>query len=221
VSDSAVRTVDRLIASVAGVDTPAPADFQARVRYQVRQDAMDAAYRIMLEQGWPAVRMTAIAAAVGISRQTLYKEFGSKQEVGEALLIREAERFITGIASDLDRYDDVPGAIEAAIRYTFQHAAANPLLTAILSGAHEGGDSLLPLVTIDAEPLITLAARVLAEHITHRDRNLDTEDVAATADALARLTVSHLLRPVGDRETTVRRLSRLACRNLGLEPGHG
>ena len=181
---------------------------------------MNAAYTIMIEQGWAAVRMTAVAAAVGVSRQTLYKEFGSKQEIGEALVIREAEQFIAGVTLHLQRHEELSGAIEAAIRFTFEHGAANPLLLAILAGSHEDGDSLLPLVTTDAQPLIAMAGQVLSEYIARRAPGLETEDVVATADALARLTVSHLLQPLDDPELTVRRLTRLAHRNLGLENVH-
>jgi AcrR family transcriptional regulator len=199
------------------VNSAAPADFHTRVRHQLRQDAMNAAYRIMIEQDWAAVRMTAIAAAVGVSRQTLYKEFRSKQEIGEALVIREAEQFIGGVTRHLQPHDEVSAAIEAVIRFTFEHGAANPLLLAILAGTRGGGDTLLPLVTTDAQPLIAMAGQVLGEHITRRAPWLEVEDAVATADALARLTVSHLLQPLDDPEITIRRLTRLARRNLGLE----
>lgn len=66
---------------------------QARVRRQLREDVLDAAYHVLAEEGWSAVRMTSLAAAVGVSRQTLYKEFASKEDIGRALVLREAERF--------------------------------------------------------------------------------------------------------------------------------
>lgn len=195
------------------MNTPGPADFQARVRQQLRHDALDAAYQLLTNRGWTAVTMTAVAAAVGVSRQTLYKEFSSKDQIGQALLIREAEQFIDGVAHHVAPHDDVTAAIEAAIRYTLHQGAANPLLRAILSGDH-GGNTLLPLITTNSQPLIALAGQVLRDHITTRAPQADTDDIAATADALVRLTVSHLLQPLDDTDTTVTRLTRLAHRNL-------
>jgi AcrR family transcriptional regulator len=201
------------------VNTPVPADFQTRVRRQLRQDTMDAAFHLMIEHGWAAVRMTAIAAAVGISRQTLYKEFSSKEQIGEALLLREAERFIDGVAHHVQPHHQVIPAIQAAIGFALDEAATNPLLRAILTTTREGSpDTLLPLITTDSQPLIGLAGQVLRQHITTRAPGLDPEDIAATADALVRLTVSHLMLPLEDTGTTVRRLTRLAERNLGLRP---
>lgn len=197
------------------MNTHVPADFQTRVRHQLRSDALDAAFTLMTDQGWSAVTMTAVAAAVGVSRQTLYKEFSSKDQIGQALLIREAERFIDGVAAHVAAHDDVASAIEAAVRYTLDQGATNPLLRTILSG-DRGGTTLLPLVTTDSQPLIALAGQVLSQHITARAPGLDDEDIAATADALVRLTVSHLLQPLDDTGTTVTRLTRLATRGLGL-----
>ena len=38
--------------------------------------------------------MADIAAAAGVSRQTLYKEFGNRNEFGLAFVIHEGERFL-------------------------------------------------------------------------------------------------------------------------------
>jgi AcrR family transcriptional regulator len=161
--------------------------------------------------------MTSVAAAVGVSRQVLYKEFGSRNGLGEALLMREAQRFIDGVAEEVRRHADVAAAIEASVRFGIGHAAASPLLRAVLSSTLEGGDgTLLPLVTTSSERLVALSRQVLREHITERDPGLDAEDIEATADAVVRLLISHLLLPLDDQETTVRRLTRLATRNLGL-----
>jgi hypothetical protein len=76
---------------------------------------------------------------------------------------------------------------------------------------------MLPLMTVDSEPLMVLAGQVMREYITSRAPELDIEDVRITADAVVRLLVSHLLLPLDDQETTVRRLTRLAARGLGLD----
>ncbi|RAY10804.1 TetR/AcrR family transcriptional regulator [Actinomadura craniellae] len=200
------------------MDTSAPADFHSRVRRQIRDDALDAAYRLVEEQGWGAVRMTAIATAVGVSRQTLYKEFRSKEQLGEALLLREAQWFIAGVTEEIQRHTDVVAAIEACLRFGIGRGTANPLLRAVLSSPLKDDDTLLPLMTTGSEPLIVLAGQVMKDYITSRAPDLDPKDVQVTADALVRLLVSHLLLPLDDQETIVSNLTHLAARGLRLSP---
>ncbi|ROO84488.1 TetR family transcriptional regulator [Actinocorallia herbida] len=191
-----------------------PADFRLRVRRQVREDAMDAAYAMIVRAGWASVRMTAIAQAVGVSRQTLYKEFAAKEDVGQALVLREAGRFIDGFTEQIAALQDVPALIEAAVRFGFEHGASHRMLVAIL--AEQRGDSLLPFVTTDGGALVAEAAEVLAAPIRRLAPHLDPGDVTETCDALIRLMVSHLLQPRGDAEAATRGIVRIALRGLGL-----
>lgn len=41
---------------------------------------LDAAYTALARRPWSAVRMVDVAASAGVSRQTLYNEFGSKED---------------------------------------------------------------------------------------------------------------------------------------------
>lgn len=44
-----------------------------------RESLLDAAYTALARRSWSTVRMVDVAAAAGVSRQTLYNEFGSKE----------------------------------------------------------------------------------------------------------------------------------------------
>ncbi|MDX6740118.1 TetR family transcriptional regulator [Actinocorallia sp. A-T 12471] len=191
-----------------------PSDFRHRVRRQLRDDAIDAAYTILVRESWASVRMTAVAKAVGVSRQTLYKEFATKEEIGHALVQREAGRFIDGFTAQTARVDAVPDLVEAAVRFGFEHGPSHRMLVAIL--AEQRGESLLPFVTTDAGALVAQAAEVLAAPIRELAPHLDAADVTETCDALIRLMVSHLLQPRGDAEAAAAGIVRLALRGLGL-----
>src|SRR5690606_13349312 len=54
-----------------------------------RESLLDAAYAALARRPWSAVRMVDVAAAAGVSRQTLYNEFGSKDGLARALVRRE------------------------------------------------------------------------------------------------------------------------------------
>ncbi|MEV4431026.1 TetR/AcrR family transcriptional regulator [Streptomyces sp. R-07] len=76
--------------------------------------------------------MTHIATTAGVSRQTVYTEYGTKTAIGEALVMREVERFLLGIQEQLLAHpDDLTAAITAGTEYTLRTAADNPLLKAI------------------------------------------------------------------------------------------
>ncbi|MEU8699592.1 helix-turn-helix domain-containing protein [Streptomyces sp. NPDC048680] len=55
-----------------------------------REALLDAAHAALTTRPWPTVRMVDVAAAAGISRQTLYNEFGSKDGLARALVRRAA-----------------------------------------------------------------------------------------------------------------------------------
>jgi len=58
-------------------------------RELLRRTLFDAARDEMEKRPWSAVTMSDVAAAAGVSRQTLYKEFGNRSDFGLALTIHE------------------------------------------------------------------------------------------------------------------------------------
>ncbi|GAB1327669.1 TetR/AcrR family transcriptional regulator [Streptomyces sennicomposti] len=100
-----------------------------------RDSLLDAAYMALARQPWPAVRMVDVAAAAGVSRQTLYNEFGSKDGLARALVRREAAGFLAGIDRTLapppaDPYE----RLTAAAEWTASAAQGNALVKALLTG---------------------------------------------------------------------------------------
>jgi AcrR family transcriptional regulator len=211
---------------VSAVDTATvessttPGRFRDRVRRQLRDDVLDTAYDITVANGWNSLRMTTLADRVGVSRQTLYKEFGSKEEVGRALVIREAGRLIDGVTEQIKRHDDVPSAIHAALLYALERSAASPLLRAVLTGSGLSGDSLLPIITQQSRALIATATALLSNYLRARTPGLSDEDAGTIASALVRLTASHLMLPLDPPGRTATRLTRMAVSALaGLPAG--
>ncbi|WP_418959038.1 TetR/AcrR family transcriptional regulator [Streptomyces tritici] len=67
-----------------------------------REALLDAALAALGRLPWSAVRMVDVAAAAGVSRQTLYNEFGSKEGLARALVRREADAYLHGVERLLD-----------------------------------------------------------------------------------------------------------------------
>ena len=171
---------------------------------------LDAAYDAAVAGDWAGTRMLDVARAAGLSRQTLYNEFGSKDALAEALAMREINRFIEGTERALDEAhpDDPIQAVAAAALNTFQQAADNPLLKAALVDDTSG---LLAFLTTRGQPAMT-AARASFEHYysTHWP-HLSPDAITIAAETISRLTVSYLVLPATEpAEAIAQRLAEIA-----------
>ncbi|MDI3385898.1 TetR/AcrR family transcriptional regulator [Streptomyces sp. B-S-A8] len=99
-----------------------------------RESLLDAACTSLARKPWPAVRMVDVAALAGVSRQTLYNEFGSKDGLARSLVRREADRYLAGVDRAL-----AEGGLPAAADWTVTSAGANALLRALLTGCWPAG----------------------------------------------------------------------------------
>ncbi len=167
--------------------------------------------------------MAKVAAMAGVSRQTVYNEYGAKPALGLAMVLRELERFLAGVAHELDTHDDLVEAIRSAAERTLRTAQDNPLLNRMLASAHNvsaggpGADNeLLPFLTTDAEPLILAAKDVIAARITRfPDLGMTPAELDAAIDAIVRLVLSHVMQPGHDPARTADDLAWIVARVLG------
>lgn len=180
----------------------------------VRESLLDAAADLLVERGYRAVRMRDVAEAAGVSRQTVYNEFGDKWGLAQAVVVRDNERYLDGIDAVLSEHDDVYAAVVAAVTYTLETSADDQLKKAVLTGA--GGDEMLPLLTTQAEPVLFAASARIAEHALRQWPHLDRDALTEVADAAVRLTMSHLMLPSGPPEAFAHFVARLVTRYLAV-----
>ncbi|MBO8192587.1 TetR/AcrR family transcriptional regulator [Streptomyces oryzae] len=113
-----------------------------------RETLLDAAHVAVRAQPWAVVRMVDVAAAAGVSRQTLYNEFGSKEGLGAALVERLLEDFLDGAgraAAEACRGGGDPAVCcAAAARWVLRTARAEPIVRGALTGSF-GARMPLPL----------------------------------------------------------------------------
>jgi AcrR family transcriptional regulator len=167
-------------------------------RPSTRDALLDAAYDAALAGDWERVRMADVARDAGVSRQTLYYEFGSKDGLAQALALREAERWTEGAMHAIDGHDGTPvEAVTAATVWTLEEAARNPLLKAVLTDDVGG---LLPFLTTRSEQLQATAREHLERHVRSHWPEIEPARLHLVADTVVRLTFSHLLLPGGRPE---------------------
>ena len=199
------------------------AETRAFGRARLRELALDAARDVVLDRGWAAVRMGAIATAVGISRQSLHGEFGTKDELGDALVMRETTAFLDGVQARLAEHPgDLAGGVADAAEFMLSATRDDPLLQTILTRtpANGGDQSLLPLLTTRGEPLIEHAVRIVSGWVTEQCPSTNPADVQMMAESVVRLAQSHLLTPTKTPAEAARDLALVACRCLRLPDPH-
>ncbi|MEU6577646.1 TetR family transcriptional regulator [Streptomyces sp. NPDC046805] len=187
--------------------------FRESVRSLLREQVLDAAYHLVAADGWGGLRMAGIARAAGVSRQTLYNEFGTKEAIGKALVQRELEGFLIGIQRELDAHrSDLNAAAAAGVVYTLQQAVDNPLIKAILLAARGGDDELLAYLTTRTEPVFATAMAMLDGYATEAWPDVDAESRGLAVETIVRLTISHIVQPVGPPEESARRIALITSR---------
>ncbi len=113
---------------------------------RARQALLEAARRALEDRAWRSVRMADVAALAGVSRQTLYNAFGTKEGLAGALLRRSAADYLAGADRALTAPEpDRPAAVAL---WTVRAARQDALVKALLTGYWEDGlprpDQALP-----------------------------------------------------------------------------
>jgi len=182
----------------------------------LRDRLVAAAVVLTTERGWANVTMARLAAAVGVSRQTVYNEIGTKPRLAEAMILGELERFLGVVTVAFDAHpSDLVAAIEAASRSVLEASQDNPLLHAVVSATHGADTELLPLLTTHSESLLETAKAVVVERVAPYDVDLTPAELDGAIDMVVRVVLSHVMQPTASPESTARDLAWIAGRVLG------
>ena len=178
------------------------------------------AAELTLEVGWAGVTMGKLADRVGVSRQTVYNEVGSKAQLAEEMVMAELAKFLAVVDGAFDeRPHDLVAAIRAASRGVLELARGNALLQAVVSASYGAETELLPLLTTHNDALVLTATdavrrRVAAYHVDIDDRHLD-----AAIDMVVRLVLSHVVHPVREPQETADDIAWICSRTLRPDVG--
>lgn len=179
-----------------------------------RDSLLDSALTALGDRPWSAVRMVDVAVAAGVSRQTLYNEFGSKEGLGLALSRREVDGFLAGVERALagaGRPGADPGdRFAAAASWTLATAGGNPLVRSALTGvpadlpggpAGAGCPGPVRLVELVRDRAVGALERACP--------GLGPERTGAACEAAVRLTLSHVVAPAGSPDESGAQVVRL------------
>lgn len=172
-----------------------------------------AARRITVDEGWSAVTMARLADDVGVSRQTVYNETGSKPELAQALVLDELARFLAAVEAAFELHPrDLYASLRAAVRDVLVLADDNPLLRAVVAGTHGADTDLLPLLTTSSLPLLDASYAVVHERLAAYSD--DPVALATATDIVVRTTLSHMMQPSATPDATAESLASAVTRLL-------
>lgn len=177
--------------------------YRAVVRTMLRDRLLDAAAGAFADDGWRRLTMARVADRAGVSRQTVYNEFGTKQQLAEQMVLRELDSFLDIVRQTFEAEPDFPSAVRSAVHGALQVAEKNALLRAVLEGGHSGNAELLPFI-FQSQDIIDTATESLHSLVQVRfpDLPVHGDHLLVAMESVVRLVLSHISQPTGTPEKT-------------------
>ncbi|MFQ5948042.1 MAG: TetR/AcrR family transcriptional regulator [Acidimicrobiia bacterium] len=174
---------------------------------------IDATYEAVSRYGLARFTMEDVARRAGLSRQSLYRYFDSKDALIEALVYREEERLLDGIRAVYVACDKLEEAVLQSVLFCLEGVRRHPLLDRTLEQEPE---ALLPYLTTRAAGLIEHARQVFEELLGQRIGE-STGLLRPLSDLMVRTVMSHALTPGAERpEEIAGGVARVVASSLRL-----
>ena len=175
-----------------------------------RERILDVALASFGTRGFDATSLDALAAELGIRKQTILYYFPSKEALLEAVIDAAIAELSTELAVTLAREAVGWDRIDAVVRKAFRLGARRPALLGLLREASRIGPPASVRLLAGIDPLVKRASRFLEEEMAaERLRRHDPAAVLFTAYSavIGMATEVEALRALGN-EPTVRELVR-------------
>lgn len=156
---------------------------------------LDAARDLVAASGLRALTMDDVAARAGVGRMTVYRRFGDREALVDALAAREFKACLAIMDSAVDPAEPVADQIAAGFVATLRLIRTHPLLARF---ARHEPEAALEALNANGGALFGLARAFTATHIRNaRERGaVGGLDPDQAAELLVRLGFSFVLLPV-------------------------
>jgi AcrR family transcriptional regulator len=179
---------------------------------------LDAAVEAAAIHGLSRLAVGDVAKRAGLSRQTLYKHFPSKEALVAEAVLREAQAMVGEIVAAAEAHDDPRASLEAGILVTLRLTREHPLLDRLIRTEPE---SLLPLLIGDEGPVAGAVRAVVEQIITRRLPDLTMVETRRAADLLSRLLISYAVSAPDDPpEIVAEFIATLVVEGIGAPTLH-
>lgn len=155
---------------------------------------LDAALAEYLDHGLRRTSVDDVARRAGLGRATLYRRFASRDELIQAVLVRESRRFLTEINDAVQSQPTLADRLVEGFVVGLRNARTQPLLGRLLQSEPE---FLLPFLTIHGGPAVAIMRQFMADQYRQSPeyRKATGVDPDEFAEILVRLSLSLVLTP--------------------------
>ncbi|NYJ00856.1 AcrR family transcriptional regulator [Nocardioides thalensis] len=158
-----------------------------------RARAFVALRELLIEQPWGEVTLEAVAKRAGVSRQTLYNDFGSRNGLAIAYTESMVDTYLDLVDEAMAAAPDPATGIESMVRLLLDATASDPLVQRVQTGnAHH---DLVRIVTSDSGPLLDRIAGRLRDGLLRRWPEIDPQRAEAGAVVMARFGLGLVTMP--------------------------
>jgi AcrR family transcriptional regulator len=171
-----------------------PGSYRQAARALLREGILDALHDLLLTRPWSTITLSDVGAAAGVSRQTIYKEFGPRRSLAQAYGLRLADRLVDAVGAALDaNVGEVSAAFTQGFRDYFAESVSDPLVISLLTGS--ATPDLLRIITVDGGPILARASERLTTVLTGTWVRASEEHAGVLARAIVRLAMSFISVP--------------------------
>lgn len=162
----------------------------------VDETILDAALERVLQVGIRRSSLEDIARRAGVSRVTIHRRFGGKDNLVEAMLERETRRILAEVTAIATTASGIDAQIEETILYVLLQTRMHRMVTELLRVAPE---EVLGFYTVQGERQVRMGIDYIVEMLAHARRLglIDDYDIRPVAELVARLAHSLMLTPDG------------------------
>jgi AcrR family transcriptional regulator len=157
-----------------------------------RERILSAAFDALEDFGLSRTTVEDVAQRAGLSRQTVYRYFPSKDALIVSLVAREEEAFIAGVREAIEGHEDLGPAIANGVRFVLRFAREHPLLDRLVSTDPQ---AFVPYLTTRGLPVVIRAREAMMEVLRSRALHLPDDALRGALDAATRAIVSYVLTP--------------------------
>jgi AcrR family transcriptional regulator len=139
-----------------------------------------------------------VARRVGLSRVTIYRYFPRKEQLLEAVLLRELRRFLAAIDAAIEPCETLEERLVEGFVFTMTYLQGHALLNRLLRTEPE---LILPALTVNGGPVVTAGREFVARIVRAEAEagagglSLDDEHIAGVSELLVRTVLTFVLTP--------------------------
>jgi TetR/AcrR family transcriptional regulator, repressor for uid operon len=154
------------------------------------QRILDAALQEAASVGLQRITVEDVVRRAGVSRMTAYRRYPRRDDIVQALVRRETQRFLATVADAIDSVEDPNEGVAEAFIAAVTFAREHPML--------RRAGSVEPAPIDDSIELLKMGSAFIANYIHGEAPGTPSQPVRWVADVFARLFFTYISMPPAD-----------------------